>query len=430
MMKTKINYTTQVNAGLSIYDHFKDPALLNKMIAYARRHFKRDSFYVYASPVRTFHPDKTDLHEYKKTYLIAEHENIALRWIEIFERYYSGGEYDYFLEPKTEEDVYSGYNDRLREITWLSISKEELETSGDLIRPRCKTIFEYFPEATQYRIRLFKKGQRIFPAGFKAFRVSVCQQAVNFPPLTAKLIYERYTKPNTKAIVWDPSSGWGGRILGAMAVSQDRGIHYIGTDPNPDHTTTSGRTKYHELADFYNTQTYRSGPFCAPINTYEIYQCGSEEMHLQDNFQKYKGNLDLVFTSPAYFCKELYSDDPTQSAIKFDTYDSWRDNFLKRTLKTAFDWLKPGGYIAWNIADVKFGKDIFPLEQDSIDYLKSLGMQHIETLKMVLARMPGGNRLDPETGEPMMKNFCKVKLSGSGEEGYFKYEPIFIFRKP
>ncbi|MCC6932243.1 MAG: hypothetical protein IT292_03195 [Deltaproteobacteria bacterium] len=55
-----------------------------------------------------------------------------------------------------------------------------------------------------------------------------------------------------KAIIWDPSAGWGGRILGAMGIHKQFNVHYIGTDPNTDHSTEGGRTKYHELADFYN----------------------------------------------------------------------------------------------------------------------------------------------------------------------------------
>jgi hypothetical protein len=51
-------------------------------------------------------------------------------------------------------------------------------------------------------------------------------------------------------------------------------------------------------------------------------------------------------------------------------------------------------------------------------------MQYIDTIKMSLAQMPGGNRLDPATGLPKAKNFCKI--GGL----WLKYEPIFIYRKP
>ena len=88
-----------------------------------------------------------------------------------------------------------------------------------------------------YSIRIYKKGERVFPKGFAAFRIGYIQPAVNFPPMTAKYLYERYTehiKDQDKITIYDPSAGWGGRILGAMSCKDDRNIHYIGTDPNPD----------------------------------------------------------------------------------------------------------------------------------------------------------------------------------------------------
>ena len=82
----------------------------------------------------------------------------------------------------------------------------------------------------------------------------------------------------------------------------------------------------------------------------------------------------------------------------------------------------------WNIADAKFGKDMLPLEKDSSDILESLGMKYIETLKMTLAQMPGGNRIDTETGKPKAKNFCKIK-NDKGKDIWLKYEPIFVWKK-
>ncbi len=49
---------------------------------------------------------------------------------------------------------------------------------------------------------------------FQALRVGLNQVAVNFPPLTARWIYEKYLDtetPKDKYKVYDSSSGWGGR---------------------------------------------------------------------------------------------------------------------------------------------------------------------------------------------------------------------------
>jgi hypothetical protein len=201
----------------------------------------------------------------------------------------------------------------------------------------------------------------------------------------------------------------------------------VGTDPNTDHSIVSDTgthsTKYADLADFYNSAK-NEGVLFEQSNTYEIFQLGSEVVRDDSSFQKYKGILDMVFTSPPYFAKEAYSEDPTQSYKKFTGYDAWREGFLRPTLETAVEYLRNDRYLLWNIADAKFGADMLPLEKDSKDILESLGMQFKGVVKMALAQMPGGNRIDPDTGLPKAKNFCKVNGM------WLKYEPIFVFYKP
>ena len=411
MMKTRINYKMN-DDGLSIYDHFADPKLLEKTLKYARRHFKKDSFYAYSAPIFKGQTIKVGTIDYK-----IENSVDFINWFEETARQYD--QYDYWLKPiKEDKKGYTGYNDKLRDRSWLSISRKDIEKMPD----GCKTNVEDY---NNFEIMLFEKRQRIFPVGLKAFRVSWCQYAVNFPPLTAKYLYEKYTehfKTQDMINIYDPSSGWGGRILGAMSIKDDRNIHYIGTDPNTDHSIENGRTKYEDLADTYNS-VRNSGVLFTHENTYDMYQLGSEVIHENEDFQKYKGKLDLIFTSPPYFAKEAYCEDDTQSYKKFNTYDVWRDGFLRPTLETCVEYLRSDRYLLWNIADAKFGKDMLPLEKDSIDILESLGMKFVTKLKMSLAQMPGGNRIDTDTGLPKAKNFCKVN------DIWLKYEPVYVFYK-
>ena len=51
MMKTKIVYN-DINKAKSIYDHFVDEDLFQKVYTYGHRHFKRDSFYHYSNPIK------------------------------------------------------------------------------------------------------------------------------------------------------------------------------------------------------------------------------------------------------------------------------------------------------------------------------------------------------------------------------------------
>ena len=281
-------------------------------------------------------------------------------------------------------------------------------------------------EVNDFFVRTFELEQRIFPAGIQAFRLGLGQPAVNFPPLTARYLYERYTDhinidelEDKQLNIYDPSSGWGGRILGAM--SSKKQIHYVGTDPNTDNFIDEvGISRYEYVANFFNNEVLESNRFWEEDqNTFHVFQEGSEHIGNHPEFQQYKGNLDLVFTSPPYFDREQYSEDEEQSFKSYPKYDDWRDNFLKPTLTNAYESLRDDRYLLWNIADIKIGKDKYhPLEQDSIDIVESLGGELQGKLKMLMTRMIG---LDPSSSG--IKNSVKMK----GE--YYKYEPIFIFYK-
>lgn len=417
MMKTRINYTDDDSDGKSIYDFFAREDLLERFVTYATRHFKRDSFYHYSVPIK-----QMDITQYGNLPI----SDNAVDWLTQFHNgNFEKGNYSYWLSPKKEDAIYTGYNEKLKDQQYLTLRKEQIQELNLDSRYTTNVDFE---KSELYQIRIFEKGQKLFPIGLKAFRVSFCQYAVNYPPLTAKYIYERYSEKGRKNIVWDPSSGWGGRLLGAMAVKDDRTIHYIGNDPNTDHDTDKKRhrTKYHEIYDFYRSNVKKGGLFPIDHNTFEFYQLGSEVIQYNRDFLEYKGLIDLVFTSPPYFSKEKYSDDPEQSCIKFDTYDLWREGFLYQTLKTAYQWLKPNGHLIFNISDVKFGNNMLSLVDDSKSICDELGFNYIETLKMTLSQMPGSNRLD-ENGKAKTKYSCRVK-SDKGSI-ILKYEPVMIFRK-
>lgn len=445
MMKTRITYGKNVSESRSIYDYFARDDLYETFVTYASRHFKRDSFYHYSSPLS--YGDE----------LCGQKIETAKQAVEIL----NANKIPYFFCPVKEDKEYTGFNTELKKKKNIAIGKDELPKILSLVP--FVGMSSYISNVNlskwnTYSIRTYKLGQRLFPVGLKAFRVSFCQYAVNFPPLTARYLYEKYTDANRQSgiptIIYDPSAGWGGRLLGAMSVNTDRQVLYVGNDPNTDHNLPNGETKYHSLAKFFNEniREKNNSLFSSSEHghAFHIFQTGSEVIGSHPDFQVYKGHVDLVFTSPPYFAKEVYSEDAEQSCHKFSQYEGWRDGFLRPTLETAVEWLKPGGYLLWNIADAVFGGEMLPLEKDSCDILKSLGMEYVETLKMSLAQMPGGNRLE-ETGQfedvtestlydtttkkvPVMKgkmkNFCEVvKESGKGKM-VLKYEPIFVFQKP
>ena len=63
------------------------------------------------------------------------------------------------------------------------------------------------------------------------------------------------------------------------------------------------------------------------------------------DYSKYKEHFDTIFTSPPYFNVEKYSDEDTQSYIRYKDIDSWNKNFLHKTLGNIIPTLKKDGLL-------------------------------------------------------------------------------------
>jgi len=224
--------------------------------------------------------------------------------------------------------------------------------------------------------RRLKMGTYISDSGIrKMLKIYSGVQAVsNFRPTAAAALYDRYA-PN--GVVWDMSCGWGGRLLGA-AIS---GVKtYIGTEPAE--LTFEG---LHDMAEDL------LGDF-----DYWIFKTGSET-YVPDAEM-----LDFCFTSPPYFDLEKYSDEDSQSYIRFPDREQWLNGYLRTTFENCYRGLKPNKYMAINIADKKGNK----LEQDAVRIAEEVGFELVDTLKLALSN---------------------VNLRNKGNK--FKYEPIYIFKK-
>lgn len=413
MYKTGIGGSTYDKPKPSIYDIFVDDSYLPDFIKQMRRLTRQDGMYRFS---KTVHLDNPDFHN--------SHIQSGVEWINAW----VGGDilegYDFCLSqadskvpcpPITAEEVKKLWAEG--KLRYENISSLKTADWGENI----DNLVDLPKQPIQ--IKIYPLGQTIFPEATAAFRIGMGTQAVvNFPPLTAKFLYQKFTqhiKDQDVINIYDPSAGWGGRILGALSID-DRNIHYIGNDPNTENFIEEiGKTRYEYLAEFFNNKIPgASNPFWGHRNTYEIFTTGSEIIAEDERFQKYKGKLDFAFTSPPYFDRERYSDDDSQSFKKFNNYDSWRDGFLRPTLTTAYEYLRNDRYICWNIADIKVGKDKWwTLEQDSIDILTELGCEYKGKIKMTMSPMTG-------------MDLSKVKNSMQIEGTYYKYEPIFVFYKP
>ena len=216
---------------------------------------------------------------------------------------------------------------------------------------------------------------------FKMMSFRGSSRCYNFRPATAKTIYELYGKDNCKVL--DTSSGFGGRLLGFFTAKNTS--EYVGIDPN----TADSCNKFIEFMQMrfgLNKKAY-------------VNKIGSEDFTIE-NYPQYENYFDISFTSPPYFDIERYSDDITQSHIKFNTYDLWVDGFYRNTIYNSCNALKLDGVFAVNISWVD------NIKEYTEEFLNDCGFYIIKEDKYLL-------RIHP-------------RESSYGSDKMSKYEPIWV----
>lgn len=205
--------------------------------------------------------------------------------------------------------------------------------------------------------------------------LSGVQAVSNFRPTAAAALYEYFGG----GVIHDMSGGWGGRMLGAYRAPNVR--RYTATEPSSlTHAGLCEQAKFLTSQRLFNRKSF------------EVFKMGSED------YRPDKATLDFAFTSPPYFDCERYANEPTQSFVKFPTYNAWADCFLRGTFENIHHGLKPKRYMAINIANVRGAGDI---EADTVRIAKECGFNHERTMYLLLSK------------------------AGAG----YKREPIFVFRK-
>ena len=215
---------------------------------------------------------------------------------------------------------------------------------------------------------------------FKMMSFRGSSRCYNFRPATAKALYELYGKDNCKVL--DTSSGFGGRLLGFFTAKNTS--EYVGIDPN----TADSCNKFilYMSRYFTNKKAY-------------VNKIGSEDFTIE-SYPQYENYFDISFTSPPYFNIERYSDDITQSHVKFNTYDAWVDGFYRNTIYNSCNSLKLDGVFAVNISWVD------NIKEYTEEFLNDCGFYIIKEDKYLL-------RIHP-------------RESSYGSDKMSKYEPIWV----
>ena len=161
------------------------------------------------------------------------------------------------------------------------------------------------------------------------FGLIVQRNAVSFfKPHAAAVIWRRALGDVKDPVVWDPSGGFGARMLGFAAMYPHG--YYSCTEPaNMTHADLTAAGK--ELISVL------------PQLRIDVIKCGSEQ------YVPTADSVDCVFTSPPYFSKEKYFDEPGQCWRDHSNAKAWYDNYLIPTCKNAFHALKPGASMIINI---------------------------------------------------------------------------------
>lgn len=292
----------------------------------------------------------------------------------------------------------------------LTFTREELLLlhSNKLLQDYHITNIEFeFENHQDFEIRYYNKNQRIIKKLIHIIRTSSTSTSGNFNPVISKFIYEHYLPKNKKNTVYDPCSGFGGRLLGSFL--SKRKIHYIGTDVNK--SLFEPINSYESLGKFVSKHITSN-------NSYHIDSISSDEMDESKELKKHMGKVDLIFTSPPYFNKERYSDDKEQSIKKYPYYDIWVTNYLFKTFSIGYESLRKGGICLVNISDVIVNTHSLPLEIDTIRILEQIGFTYQYQIGMELSNFMGYQ------SSKVINRYWDEE-----SEQYKKVEPILVFKK-
>ena len=238
--------------------------------------------------------------------------------------------------------------------------------------------------------------------------------ASQFKPSVAKAIYD-YFKAET---ILDFSMGWGDRLCGFYA--SDYGKTYIGLDPRKEnHPIYEEQIKFYEKHNGFFEHDREAIMYCNPAEDFD--------------FTPYHDKVDLIFTSPPYFNVEKYSDDETQSWVRYKTIDVWNKEFLHKALERMIPTLKKGGIMAINISDVfstsGSERTYLSIVNPMCDFLVEQGLTYKGCIGMEMAKRPnsGGAGMARENE---VNNWSEESLEAAEETKDKKFgEPIWIFQK-
>lgn len=174
----------------------------------------------------------------------------------------------------------------------------------------------------------------------------------SFNPAFAKWVVEETAGRGAKVL--DPSSGWGDRLIGAIAAGAQL---YQGYDPNP------------RLASAYERIAAELGGSASCRVTTSAF----EEADVP------AAEFDLAFTSPPYYSLEKYVEPGApgasdQSVVRWPKFEDWVREMYVPYIRKMHRAVKPGGWIVLYVEDVTVDGVRRPLRQIAAREMRRLGV--------------------------------------------------------
>jgi hypothetical protein len=219
--------------------------------------------------------------------------------------------------------------------TCLSVHLHRLKAK----RKGGRSVVEAFSdEASLRRAVLFqlKHGDPVAPRRVVRALLALHRAPLNFPPVLARWLVDQYAPEN--GTVLDPCSGYGGRLLGALASTKN--VTYVGADIEPE--SVAGNI---ELARLVGADR----------------RVRQEQRAVEDSVEWPKA--DLVLAGPPYYDREDYGATSRAELSLYPTYRSWVEGFLRLLVTRS---LVAAPRAIFNVAAIRDGALIYDLPSDLI----------------------------------------------------------------
>lgn len=150
----------------------------------------------------------------------------------------------------------------------------------------------------------------------------------------------------------DISAGWGDRLISAIACDIDM---YCGVDPNK-----CLHPKYKKIIKKLVPNNER--------HKYVLIEDGFETANLPNV------KFDLVFSSPPFFDREIYSESKQDSVNKYNKLDDWFDNFLMASVKKAFMYMENDGHLILHMGEGNVERYVANMIEQISKFMQYMGI--------------------------------------------------------